>query len=626
MKRIARIVLCGWVLCTLLSGTGARAAQEQKAPQAPIRMVFADSAVRVFTDKFKLDSERQKILESKLNEIATEEYKVALDTAREIALSVRDMPMSEKIKRPEEDIVAQFLPRVVAEQLGGYAPLRWNLQFKSGELVRDFMGGPKFAESLNFTGIRSCANGHYVAFEQNLDMGSRKIVVWDMLKMEQDEALSYTIFFEKSRPVWDIAPERDLLVYQADGSIVGVSLASKKDDQELFRKKVGSNVDYLTFSWDGSKILGYTRGLGALDVWDAATGNKIEAESQALTQSLASLPITKKITGGIADYSVLSPGGKKLAVIKNKKVIEIWDLGTQSLRQTIQADDKRYFDPQSCVFDDGGDRLAVISNNGAKSVDNAGKPALEVWDLVAGIRVCSEPQKNTSFLSYANRTAFSPDGLWLVTSFHEKGGFKIWSLPELQKKYALKNRPPVSSSEVPGAGSGQRQAGTAGPAHRVTVDEFMETLEGLMEEDQLDEVRKQLRELSQTSPDNKIDEALAQQIADDVLRAAAPRELPGQSDDDLPPLEDVSGAEDSDEKAEVAQMGTGAPSAESVRRLTIAQARKEFAQEVRQLSTQKQRDLWDKELNNLAAQSRDIKVDYKEAERLLAEIASLQGF
>lgn len=391
MKKRTKIVW-SWVLSIVVSGTGILASQQPKlAPD----MMFVDNAVRDFVELLKLDSERQKILEAKLNEIATQEHAVGREAALEIALSVRDMSIPEKIKRPEEDIVAQFLPIPgVVTEVGRHLPLRWNVHFKPGQESQ------KLGAGLNFIGVRACANGHYLALEQDLDVGARKILFWDMLKMAQDENLSYTISFKRSRPVWDISPQGDILVYIADKNIVGVNLRNKK---QMFRKEA-HNVDDLSFSLSGNFVLGYIRALGQIKMWDMATGNEIVAESQAFTERLRALPISliAKNEMPIDDYyyTILSPDGKKLAVIKNEQNIMIWDLNAKTVVKEISAHRERSFDRHSCVFDGGWNKIAVISREGEKSFIKEGKLFLEVWDLTTGIRECNEPQKNTAFLSF----------------------------------------------------------------------------------------------------------------------------------------------------------------------------------------------------------------------------------
>jgi len=76
------------LLLTALLGTTSHISFSAQPP----RMVPIESANRVFSEKFNLGEEQQKTLASKLAEIADKSGKVNIDTAREVARVIRDTP------------------------------------------------------------------------------------------------------------------------------------------------------------------------------------------------------------------------------------------------------------------------------------------------------------------------------------------------------------------------------------------------------------------------------------------------------------------------------------------------------------------------------------------------------
>jgi WD40 repeat protein len=644
MKKIARIILCGWVLCALLSGTGARAAQEPKRFTVEKAMRLLESTVNKTDQPDLVRQALRARLEDRARSSAdgNVDYSEARKDLNEIwvggpVLVPASMPVGGRegeekeageddggddtalkpSKKPEIKIaeqVEQFLPKVIAQMVGSYMPLHWNMRFGPDEQVR------ALDPNMNFVQVKTAADGRYLAAERLASLGVREIMLWDMVSMGWDASKTHAIK-EADPLIWDISPKGDMLAYQLVNKegITLVSLAVSAENR-LNRVIKADKVDSLSFSLNGEEIIGYNSGQGFIFRWNLVSG---ELVNRKVSDDLPAGE--RKPTGGLADKTVLSSNGTRMAIVGDK-FFEVWDLNPNTLLKKINIEEGRKLVVHSAVFDGEGNRIAIVSED----IKERANKFLGIWDVASGSLELDYSLAERKGSRFYNKMAFSPDEFYLATVFYGAGILRILNLPFLKQKYAPK-APEAEESKieaeleaerkqqaaVPIPGSGQGQSGPSEPVRRVTVDDFMATLEvegvALMEEDQLDDVRKQLRELAQTSPDGKIEEALAQQITDDVLRAVAPRELAGQSDEDMPSLEEV------DEKEDAAVPIAGAPVISlptASRRITAKQAQKEFVE----FSTVKKRSLWAQGLQDLAASSSDKKINYEDAWQLYEEI------
>lgn len=589
-----KIVVIGFLV---LSMAGAFAGEE---PQQEARMMSIDDLVQEFSRQFAFGPSQQNKLERELKKIATPADTVEFNTAESIAKSMagpQDVQGEEVekeqegsrigkalVKTPEqvkiEGAVREFLPGTLAELVGSYLPAAWNIQFKKDE---EFL---VFEHQIKFQSIKTSANGRYVALRCLPKPKTIEIRLWDMVTMKWDDTRQHQLsYHHHSRLIWDISPTGDLLAYQhdKDKDIVIIDLTIKADQNRIKRIIKMDPVEMLSFTPDGSEIIAYARREGKMQTWNVETGNLVPEK----TKESKDLPEGERNpAGGMTNYSIISSDGKKIAMIEGKSICSVWDLNRKKVIRKFEVGAGRTFIVHSVVFDTEGERIAIINHQ------DADKIFLGIWNLVTGIQECDIPlpDRKKNVLGFSDTMAFSPDRQFLATTFDVKGGFRVWNLPEFQRIYK------------------QQQI----PAKRVTVDEYMETLAGLMPESELDEVRKQLRELSQTSPDGKIEESLAQQQVDDMLHASAPRVL-------VKPEKPMSAPGEVEEKE-----GAAAPQAPGVsKRITVGQALKEPA--FSGLPAKQQR-VWEKELKRMAAQSADRTIKYGDVWQLFDEIKNIQSF
>lgn len=137
-----------------------------------------------------------------------------------------------------------------------------------------------------------------------------------------------------------------------------------------------------------------------VEIWDAATGDKIELDSNADCKP--------------ASYPVFSADGKKLAEICKDDVIRIWSAETGKELHKINTDQelisirKKPFSGYKIEFVQNDSKIAIYN---LPDENNEDEGILELWDINNGakeqVQVCSGKSERI--------IEFSPDGKWWIT-------------------------------------------------------------------------------------------------------------------------------------------------------------------------------------------------------------------
>lgn len=258
------------------------------------------------------------------------------------------------------------------------------------------------------------------------------------------------------------------LAYSPDGKILvvgtwaGVWLYDADTLEELHFLNVGNVIDGLAFTEDGTKLI-VDSGASTVSVWEVATASRLssqriregyQGDSNSSPGSVTFSPganilaaildnrriglwadqgetylytLTQEKYSDMSDL-VLSPDHKLLALRGGDKLVQLWDVTTETLLYSWE--DNRYITPLAFS--------PQLAENGSEksflAVSGVGEP-IKLWDTQTGVLVktLGEPKPATAL-------AFSPDGALLASTFFDTESnniLQIWRVADGNLLYTL---------------------------------------------------------------------------------------------------------------------------------------------------------------------------------------------